>query len=266
MIVKNESKVIVSTLENLCSYIPFDYWVISDTGSTDNTKELIVDFFDKKKVKGELFEEAWKDFGYNRTKALQRAYQKTDYLFIFDADDKIMGDFHLPDFTKDKYMFIFGQQVKYSRPLMVTNRKKWKFVGVLHEYLDIDETPNYTTEMIPGNYYILSGRTGNRSSNANKYYDDAVILTRAYVDETIRGDLKLAARYAFYCAQSFRDTSKHAVDSIEWYKKVLELDTWQQEKYFSCLQLGIQLFTLEKNEEALFYLLKAGFRKQRTKF
>jgi len=257
MIVKNESNVIISTLENLWSYIKFDYWVISDTGSTDNTKELIIDFFNKKKVKGELFEDEWKDFGYNRTKALKEAYGKTDYVFIFDADDKIHGHFQLPDFTKDKYMLMFGSNVKYLRPLLVNNRRKWKFVGVLHEYLTTDEETNGTTETITGDYYILSGRTGNRNNNVNKYYDDAMILTKAYFKETIEGDLRLASRYAFYCAQSFRDTSKHVVDSIEWYKKVLELGGWEQEKYFSCIQLGVLLFKINKNEEALFYLLKA---------
>ena len=51
MIVKNESKIIIKTLENLLSYIKFNYWVISDTGSTDNTKELIINFFKEKKNK-----------------------------------------------------------------------------------------------------------------------------------------------------------------------------------------------------------------------
>ena len=41
MIVKNESHIIIETLKNLCHYIPFAYWVISDTGSTDDTKKLI---------------------------------------------------------------------------------------------------------------------------------------------------------------------------------------------------------------------------------
>ena len=41
MIVKDESHVIEKTLKNLCDNIPFSYWVISDTGSSDNTIELI---------------------------------------------------------------------------------------------------------------------------------------------------------------------------------------------------------------------------------
>ena len=39
MIVKNESHIIETTLITILKYI--DYWVISDTGSTDNTIEII---------------------------------------------------------------------------------------------------------------------------------------------------------------------------------------------------------------------------------
>ena len=79
MIVKDESHVIVSTLENLCSNFKFDYWVISDTGSTDNTVELITRFFHEKQIKGEISNDKWENFGHNRSIALAKAYQKTDY-------------------------------------------------------------------------------------------------------------------------------------------------------------------------------------------
>ena len=48
MIVKNESYIIEKTLENIYQNFPLNYWVISDTGSTDNTVEIIKDFFNKK--------------------------------------------------------------------------------------------------------------------------------------------------------------------------------------------------------------------------
>lgn len=48
MIVKNESSIIENTLNNLCSYIKFTYWVISDTGSTDDTPSIIINYFKKK--------------------------------------------------------------------------------------------------------------------------------------------------------------------------------------------------------------------------
>jgi glycosyltransferase involved in cell wall biosynthesis len=92
MIVKNESHIIASTLQNILDHMQIDYWVISDTGSTDNTIELITAFFHEKNIPGEIFIDEWKDFGHNRTKMLEHAFNKTDYVFIFDADDLICGN------------------------------------------------------------------------------------------------------------------------------------------------------------------------------
>ena len=67
MIVKNESHIIVKTLENLCSYVDFDAYFISDTGSTDNTMDLIRDFFKERGIPGHIEQVSWRDFGFNRT-------------------------------------------------------------------------------------------------------------------------------------------------------------------------------------------------------
>jgi glycosyltransferase involved in cell wall biosynthesis len=50
MIVKNEAHVIKNTLENICQYLKLSYYVISDTGSTDDTINIIKQFFDVKNV------------------------------------------------------------------------------------------------------------------------------------------------------------------------------------------------------------------------
>jgi glycosyltransferase involved in cell wall biosynthesis len=232
MIVKNEAHIIEKTLENICNVLPISYWVISDTGSTDDTKQLIQHFFDKKNIKGELVEHEWRDFAYNRTKALECAYQKTDYLFIFDADDRIEGSIVLPKLKCDKYMIQFGKEFSYERPLLITNRKPWFYTGVIHEFLDSKEMR--TIESLRGTYYVESGRSGARSKNPNKYMDDAIILKHAFEEEP-RKDLK--TRYAFYCGQSYMD-SNHTDEAIEWYKKTIDLNGWDQERYYSCIQLG----------------------------
>ena len=97
MIVRDESHVIEKTLKNLLKYIPLTYYVISDTGSLDNTIEIINNFFSKRKIKGEIFQDEWKNFGHNRSLALKHAYKKTDYLLIFDADDSINGNIIFPE-------------------------------------------------------------------------------------------------------------------------------------------------------------------------
>jgi GR25 family glycosyltransferase involved in LPS biosynthesis len=257
MIVKNEEHIIVDTLKNLSSYINFDYWVISDTGSTDNTKKLICDFFNEKKIKGELVEHEWQDFAYNRTKALECALNKTDYLFIFDADDSIHGNFKLPQiYQVDKYQIKFGPNFIYTRPLLVTNRKKWCFKGVLHETLHAVDEMNGEL-VLNGDYHVVSGRLGNRSKNPNKYYDDAIVLKNAFEKE-FKTDYTMACRYAFYCAQSYKDSGpKYFDESITWYKKVLELDNWLQEKYYSCWMIGNMYLQKQDANNALTYLFKS---------
>jgi GR25 family glycosyltransferase involved in LPS biosynthesis len=237
MIVKNESHVIIQTLENILSNININYWVISDTGSTDNTKELIQTYFNEKKIPGELLEHAWVDFGFNRTIALECAFNKSDYLFFFDADDTIEGKLILPDkLTYDKYDFIFGHGFTYLRPLLINNRKKWKYIGVLHEYLVGDDIKSIIT--LQGDYYIVSGKSGDRNKDPNKYIKDAIILKNAFEKEE-KMDLNLASRYAFYCAQSYRDAGPtYTEETLDWYKKCLILNNWDQEKFFACIMIG----------------------------
>jgi GR25 family glycosyltransferase involved in LPS biosynthesis len=239
MIVKNEAHVITETLDNLYSFIKFDYYVVSDTGSSDNTKELIAAFFEKHSVPGEIHDHEWRDFGHNRTLALQAAYNKADYSFIFDADDKICGEFYLPPILRaDSYQFKFGNGFNYLRTLMVNSRQKWIFKGVLHEFITSLE-PTGKGEILTGEYFIESGRRGARNQVANKYLNDARILERGFDDELAKGDRGMASRYAFYCAQSYKDGgSQHTDDAIKWYERVLTMDNWSQEKYYSCLMLA----------------------------
>ena len=263
MIVKNESHVIVPTLENLCSHIRFDYWVICDTGSTDNTRDMIREFFSLKNIEGELVEHEWVNFGHNRTKALECAFNETDYVFVFDADDKIRGSLNfdfLEDPTQkpmDAYTFTIGTSFVYKRALLMNNRLKWQYRGVLHEYLaPLEPGRRMNDAHVPGNYHIESCRTGSRSMNPHKYVDDANVLKTAYELEKVR-DPGLAMRYVFYCAQSYKDAGpQYTDDAIAWYKRCLELPMWAQEKYYSCLTLGFLSNQKQDKSIALKYFLR----------
>ena len=257
MIVKDEASIIEKTLNNLCTYITFTYWVICDTGSTDNTCSIIIDFFNKQNIPGELCYHKWKDFGSNRTLALDTAFNKTDYLLIFDADDSISGDFKLPKLIDDKYNLFFGSNAcKYVRPLLINNRKKWRFKGILHEYLEPLETIN-SEKTIEGDYFIISGREGNRNKNPNKYLNDAILLEKE-INHILTSKNKndLLPRYTYYCAQSFRDSNDYN-KAIFYYTKVLDYDTWIQEKYTAALIVGNLYQSLNNMEDAILFWYKA---------
>jgi GR25 family glycosyltransferase involved in LPS biosynthesis/esterase/lipase len=254
MIVKDEAHIVCSTFDNLLKYLHFDYYVICDTGSTDGTQKIIKDYFKNADISGEIHECKWMDFGHNRTEALQKAFDKTDYLLIFDADDKIRGDFKLPEkLTEDMYYLQFGNYKRgfvYKRPLLINNRKKFKFEGVLHEYLV--QCKGGTTKLIDGEYGVKSMRKGNRSKDPDKYKKDALLLEKAFIDEEKES---LKHRYAFYCAQSYKDCGD-TENAIKWYKKILTLNNWVQEKYYSALMLGNLYKSKKIVGKALFYWLK----------
>lgn len=250
MIVKNESHIVASTLKNILEHIRIDYWVISDTGSTDNTMEIIQEFFKEREIPGELFQDEWKDFGYNRSRAIDHAFNKSDYLFIFDADDLIFGNIPIPApemFNKDIYRLPFENPTSYHRPILISNRMKWKYVGILHEQL-VNIDPITSDEYLLGNFHIQSRRLGNRSKNPNKYSDDALVLEKGYHDEI--SDIGLKNWYSYYCAQSYHDAGNFE-KAIEWYENTLTLDFSPQYKYCACVRAGDCYNVLKKYSEAI---------------
>jgi len=257
MIVKNESHIIRDTLDNILKNVPITYWVISDTGSTDDTKNIITQFFKERAISGELIDNEWVDFGKNRTLALEAAYNKTDYLLIFDADDRFHGNFVLPNLNsdkKDKYdMKMDGGN--YYRPLLINNRRKWKFTGVLHEYLEKSEIFNETVGVIQGDYHIQSGRFGARSKDPQKYKKDAEVLKNAY-EKAVKENDPVRNRYVFYCANSYKDAGM-LYEAIEWYKKTLTHTGWIQERYVSCLRIFECYEKLGQRDTGFFYLVKS---------
>jgi hypothetical protein len=259
MIVKNESHIILKTLEKLCSKIQFSYWVICDTGSTDNTKEIINDFFNSKNINGELYVDEWKNFAHNRTLALQRAFQKTDLLLVFDADDEIVGNIEMPRVNAtiyDEYHLKFGSSggTTYTRVLLINNKKRFVYQSVLHEFICCLE-PNPTNTVIEGNYYVVSGRSGSRNQDPQKYLKDAKVLEAAHAEALLKND-PLYLRYSFYCANSYKDHGSFE-DAIKWYKITLNQDNWEQEQYVSCLYIYECYEKLNQTENGFFYLVKA---------
>lgn len=260
MIVKDEGHIIQKTLENLCSYINFSYWVICDTGSSDDTIEIINNFFKGKDIDGEIHKHEWEDFASNRTKAIELAYNKSDYVLIFDADDSIVGNFKIPEnLDKQMYHLFFGGGVKYKRPLLLYNRIEWKWKGVVHEYITTKDEKEVMQGLIEGDYHLISGRDGNRNKNPKKYLSDALLLEKGFYKEIDNGDYGLATRYAFYIAQSYSnsDTQEEKEKSMYWYKKVLELNGWKQEKYLACYHLGSYYMNKKDYEKTVEFLSKA---------
>ena len=228
MIVKNEAHVIRRCLESVIPFI--DTWVISDTGSTDGTQDLIKDIM--KDVPGELIERPWKDFGHNRQEALAHASGKADYIFIIDADDFLETDdgFSFQNLTEDAYHIkkVHGGHQYYVLNI-VRNDIGWHWCDVLHEYLDNENT--HTIGKID-DARIAVGKDGARSRDPNTYVKDAAILSRALKSDPNN------TRYQFYLAQSWRDAEEIGF-AIKHYNKRIKMGGWSEEIFWSKYQVAI---------------------------
>ena len=71
MIVKDEAHVVGETIASVLPYI--SEFVVVDTGSSDGTPRLVRECFDRHELPGYVFQRPWRDFGHNRSEALQLA-------------------------------------------------------------------------------------------------------------------------------------------------------------------------------------------------
>lgn len=237
MIVKNEAPNIERCLESVAPYI--DYYVIADTGSTDNTKEIIKNFFDKKGIPGEILDHEWSDFGTNRSKALEACLGKTKWALMIDADDFITGKLPVASFDEsvDGYVVKIkrGPFEWYRAQIFHLAKKKWWYEEPLHEYSICEQPMNVAK--LEGDYAWEVRTEGCRFRETNgddreKYRRDYHILKK-YIDENPN-----QPRKQFYLAQSAFDAHMFDVAEIE-YEKRAKMGNWVEEVFYSWMRVGM---------------------------
>lgn len=244
MIVKDEASNLERCLSSVAPYI--DYYVICDTGSTDNTKEVIRSFFDKKGIKGEILDCTWVDFGHNRSIALKACLGKTHWALMIDADDSIEGDFPHKS-LEDKYD---GYEVGLSKgsitwkrtQIFNLKRKSWKYVEPLHEYPTCEGPSN--VGFLEGNYKWVARCEGNRIKSAGsenqKYINDYILLKNNLIKNPD------SQRSQFYAAQSAFDAGLFELAESEYLKRT-DMGGWEQELFYSWYRVGICRAEMKKD-------------------
>ncbi len=239
MIVKDESQVIKRCLDSVKDFI--DYWVICDTGSTDGTQEIIKNLMAEYKIPGELHQTTWKDFGTNRTESLELSFGKCDYRFVMDADDyvELIKPNIFDDLIYDYYLIpiIYGN-LNFKRIQIFKSNQEWKYLGVLHEYIQGPENLLLSSDSIDGLIIHANSSRDRRDgvSAEEKYYHDALVFEKELLlNKNLTLDLK--TRYQFYLAQSYKYSGMIERALIE-YKKRVEMGGWGEEVYYSLYQIA----------------------------
>ena len=256
MIVKNESHVIERCLESVKPLI--DFVLIQDTGSTDNTIDVIVNWLNKNGIDGTVFSEEWINFAHNRSLSLLKLHEKSyiDYALMIDADEIIIynDDFNPYEFKSQMDADVYDICTKmgsttYLRPQISSNKKHFRYEGVVHEFL----TGEITTRKSVEGFYNQPIQDSYRNKTGNKFEKDVVLLKKA-IEET--QDLWFKSRYTFYLAQSLRDLQKRE-ESLEYYLKRGEMGFWNEEIFVSYLNAAILMRELNyPHSEIIFTYMK----------
>lgn len=264
MIVKNESRIITRLLESVAPYI--DEYLICDTGSTDNTKELIHRFFEERQViggqviGGQVIEEPFRDFGYNRSVALKACNaMEADYILLLDADmvfwvNPAVSPAQFREMLRNNmnscsaFFLLQGTDTfHYKNMRIVKNRAGFSYWGVTHEYIKCpDDT---VTTGIDKNVAFIKD-IGDGGAKHDKFVRD-IRLLRKGLEDIPNND-----RYTFYLANSLKD-SQQFDEAIETYKKRIEIGGWIEEIWFSCYSIGKCFQSKGNMESAVYWWMEA---------
>ena len=139
-----------------------DKWTILDTGSTDNTLDIIKKVLVDKK-KGNLYQEPFKNFKDSRNRLLELAGQSCKYTVMLDDTYVVKGD--LRDFLNtvrsDQFsdsfsLYIKSDDVEYGSNRVLKSNRKLKYWYKIHEVIQSENNNNVIIPIIDS--YIFDGR------------------------------------------------------------------------------------------------------------
>lgn len=257
MIVKNEEAVIGRCLASVKDIV--DEMIIVDTGSTDQTKEIVKKYTDK------VYDFEWiHDFAAARNYSFSLATQ--DYILWLDADDVLLP----PDNLKfqqlkatlspevDAVNMFYNLSVnaqgivssRLRRNRLVKRTKNFKWIGAVHEYVEAY-----------GN--IISSDIG---VTHQPIEHDADRNLKIYEQRLIKGDV-FSPRDLYYFANELKD-HRLLNRAIEYYQKFLATNQgWVEDNIGACGKLADCFHELNDHENKLKYIyLSFNYATPRAEF
>lgn len=259
LMIRNESKIIERCLKAVESVV--DALCVHDTGSTDNTCELVKNFLVGRT--GCLTTSEWKNFGHNRTLSFQNARDyvrdtlkwnlEETYGLLLDADMVFhIGSLRKHPLHEKGYTLIQENgTLQYPNCRLVRMDHEWVCRGVTHEYWD------GPTQNLPKEVAWIDDRNDG-GCKSDKFERDARLLEEGLEKEPEN------VRYMFYLAQTYHCLGRDK-DAIRMYKQRFRSGGWEEERWYSLYMIGSSYLNLKETAKFEKYMnLAYEFRPSRA--
>jgi len=261
IMVKNEENTIIDTLISIQNYI--QSLIIYDTGSTDNTIQIIKDFCNNNNIELKLKEEDFVNFEISRNCALEFAetFKNIDYLLLLDANDILDDGEQLLNLCIDKqtenesgfYLiqeWYTGNHIEtYYNIRLIKPNRGWKYKGVVHEYIYNDnEVPTKNNF----NIILKQDRSIDNNKSYKRFTTDKILLLKSLENEPNN------TRNIFYLAQTLFCLKEYD-ESFNYYLLRTNLNSgFKEEIFYSFLRCG-DIIAIKGGDwyQALIYYMKA---------
>jgi glycosyltransferase involved in cell wall biosynthesis len=257
-IMKNEAHVITRMLNSIKPIV--DIVCLIDTGSTDNTIEVVKNWGQENNIETHVFERPFDNFENSRNYSIQMSREVTkdrgnDYWgFWLDADEtiEILPTFNKSGIDKDLYMFnTYINVMKYTRNECFKLDKPFRFYGPVHEFIVCDDR-NITSGLMEGINVRVQMDGGSWQGNIPEKYKSHAVTLERYID-TNRQD----PRWIFYTAQSYHDSAcipdnreeneERLRRSMKYYKeRISRTDGYPEELFYSQFRVGTIMRAIEE--------------------
>jgi hypothetical protein len=231
MIVKNSGEIIRDCLRENKKWI--DHWTILDTGSTDNTPEIIQN--ELKDIPGNLYFGEFVDFSQARNKSLELSSKTCKYTIILDDSYKLYGGLKLRDILSKEntacFLIKIGKFVDsylrddYYSKRIIRSSDNLQYKYRVHEDIVVSESK--IKSILDANIFIDDLTFKDHTTRSfNRYKRDIEMLLLDHEDDPTE------QRTIYYIAKTYYLLEK-TEKSLEFYRKLRDLKKVREDFLFA---------------------------------
>lgn len=215
MIVRNSGEVLRTCLRTNKAFI--DHWTVLDTGSTDNTPDIIRE--ELKDVPGNLYFGEFIDFSQARNKSLELSSKKCKYTLILDDSYVLHGGKELRNILQSGkascYIIKIGKYIDgflrddYFSKRIIKSSDNLRYQYRVHEDIVVND---YKIRSISDSKIFIDDLTfaEHNKRSTNRYKKDIISLLLDYKDHPNN------PRIVYYIAKTYYEL-EYPVKSLEFY-------------------------------------------------